>query len=90
MGNKLSKNNESKKNLSDGKNFGNRERLKKKKNNIAYMSYKIGKKYEIRLFGANFVEINKNKCIMVINEKESEIVSLIKVSKLKKYGIKKK
>ena len=90
MGNKLSKNKKNKNNLSDEKNYVNKERSNTKENSIAYMTYKIDEKYEIRLFGKTFVETNKNKCKMLINEKECEIVDEIKVSKLKKYGIKKK
>ena len=56
--------------------FKNKKLYKKKGNIIGYMEYRIvGNSIEnIKLFGINFVKTNKNKCKIIIAEKEYRIV----------------
>ena len=80
--------------------FGNDENLEEEQEeNISDLNgneiniiYKKGKKDEIRLFGKEFVKNNKDKCKMVINNKEYNIKEFYKLNnkdlKLKLIGIK--
>ena len=41
--------------------------------------YDINSQYNIRIFGSKFVENNKNKCKMIIDNKEYEITELYNI-----------
>ena len=75
-------------------NFKNKKQIKNKENGTAYMTYKLDKnlfkddKY-IELFGENFVKENKNKCKIIINGKEYDIISMINFEEFEKYEINK-
>ena len=66
-------------------------KLKIEGNEMAYITYKLDKKYKrIILFGKKFVENNEKNWKIVIGRKEYDLVGMINVKEFKKYGIKKK
>ena len=72
------------------KNYGEKNQLRNKTNGIIYISYKLDKQLLINnrniiLFGEEFIKNNKNKCNIIIGEKEYETVSEISVEKFKKF-----
>ena len=74
------------------KDFENDTQTKSKKNGIIYISYKLDKHFlkddkYIILFREEFAEKHKNKCKIIINGKEYNIVTEIDIEKLEKYNI---
>ena len=69
--------------------------IKNKENGIVCIVYRLDKNLfeentKIRLFGNKFFEKNKDKCKIIISEKEYEIVDVIELEKFEKYGINEK
>ena len=66
-----------------------KENIKKYKNkNISILEYFIENKKIIKIFGNEFIEENKNKCRIIINNKENELKNYITINKKKEVKIK--
>ena len=82
---KENKINEGKNNKNDKYNMKNKNEnnainiIKENSDDEITIKYKIGFDKEIKLFGQNFVENNKQKCKMIIDGKENEICSYYKL-----------
>ena len=60
----------------------NNDEDKEDKNKINEMTiiYKIEDKYRIKLFGEEFIKNNKNKCKIIIDNKEQNIIEYLNVN----------
>ena len=76
-------------------NLKNKLEIQKEENKIVRMKYLLDDCYfecnkYMRIFGEEFTEKNKDKCTMVIAEKEYKIVTMIDMDEFERYGINKK